>query len=84
MYITVEKYIHPILSHVEDFPPGVALLRLIFPFMLTQLMVFFIIFECICNGFAELTRFADRNFYDDWWNRSDFEYPASTLFTHLR
>ncbi len=22
--------------------------------------------ECICNGFAELSRFADRQFYEDW------------------
>jgi sterol O-acyltransferase len=26
-----------------------------------------------CNGFAELTRFADRSFYDDWWNSVNFE-----------
>lgn len=25
-----------------------------------------------CNAFAELTRFADRGFYDDWWNATDF------------
>ena len=24
--------------------------------------------ECICNGFAELSRFADRQFYEDFWN----------------
>lgn len=22
--------------------------------------------ECICNGFAELSRFSDRKFYEDW------------------
>ena len=25
-----------------------------------------------CNAFAELTRFADRGFYEDWWNATDF------------
>jgi hypothetical protein len=28
---------------------------------------FFFVFELILNGFAEVTRFADRHFYDDWW-----------------
>jgi hypothetical protein len=28
---------------------------------------FFFVFELILNGFAEITRFADRHFYDDWW-----------------
>lgn len=32
------------------------------------LFIFYLIFECVCNGFAELTRFADREFYQDWWN----------------
>ncbi|GBC48640.2 sterol O-acyltransferase [Rhizophagus irregularis DAOM 181602=DAOM 197198] len=28
---------------------------------------------CICNVFAELTCFADRNFYDDWWNSTTWD-----------
>jgi sterol O-acyltransferase len=43
-------------------------LDLVMPFMINYLLIFYIIFECICNGFAELTRFADRGFYEDWWN----------------
>lgn len=46
---------------------GIAL-DLVMPFMINYLLIFYIIFECICNGFAELTRFADRGFYEDWWN----------------
>lgn len=45
-----------------------AALDLILPFMLNYLLIFYIIFECICNAFAELTCFADRGFYEDWWN----------------
>lgn len=45
-----------------------AALDLILPFMINYLLIFYIIFECVCNGFAELTRFADRGFYSDWWN----------------
>lgn len=45
-----------------------AALDLVMPFMINYLLIFYIIFECICNGFAELGRFADRGFYEDWWN----------------
>lgn len=43
-------------------------LDLVLPFIINYLLIFYIIFECVCNGFAEFTRFADRGFYDDWWN----------------
>ncbi|KNZ74514.1 putative sterol O-acyltransferase 1 [Termitomyces sp. J132] len=42
------------------------LLDLALPFMIAYLLLFFIIFECICNAFAELSFFADRQFYEDW------------------
>lgn len=29
---------------------------------------FFAIFQSLLNALAEVTRFGDRNFYDDWWN----------------
>ncbi|KAJ3369843.1 hypothetical protein GGF31_004915 [Allomyces arbusculus] len=76
MYITVEHYITPVLANLPNITFVQALLQLLFPFMLCYLMVFYIIFECVCNGFAELSRFADRNFYDDWWNSSSFDQFA--------
>ncbi|GAW17240.1 hypothetical protein ANO14919_066940 [Xylariales sp. No.14919] len=45
---------------------------LLFPFMLTLLLVFLVIFEYVLGAFAEITRFADRHFYSDWWNCSDW------------
>ncbi|RDB20828.1 Sterol O-acyltransferase 2 [Hypsizygus marmoreus] len=45
-----------------------SLLDLALPFMMAYLLLFFIIFECICNAFAELSYFADRQFYDDWYD----------------
>ena len=29
---------------------------------------FFALFQSFLNALAEVTRFADRSFYDDWWN----------------
>ncbi|WFC96596.1 sterol O-acyltransferase [Malassezia brasiliensis] len=40
---------------------------------LSYLLIFYLMFECICNGFAELTRFADREFYQDWWNSASMD-----------
>ncbi|EMD39091.1 hypothetical protein CERSUDRAFT_81871 [Gelatoporia subvermispora B] len=50
-----------------------SLLDLALPFMVSYLLLFYIIFECICNGFAELSYFADRRFYDDWWNSTSWD-----------
>ena len=46
--------------------------NLLFPFMVTFLLVFLVIFEYILGAFAELTCFADRHFYSDWWNSCDW------------
>ncbi|RMZ84135.1 hypothetical protein DV738_g680, partial [Chaetothyriales sp. CBS 135597] len=45
---------------------------LLFPFMITLLLVFLVIWEYVLGAFAELTCFADRHFYSDWWNSSDW------------
>ncbi|EPX71750.1 acyl-coA-sterol acyltransferase [Schizosaccharomyces octosporus yFS286] len=70
---------------------GKTVTYLMFPFMLSFLLVFWVIFEGICNFSAEITRFADRNFYDDWWNCWTFDQFARTwnkpvhyfLFRHV-
>ena len=46
--------------------------RLLFPFMMIFLLVFLVIFEYLLGVLAELTRFADRRFYDDFWNSCDW------------
>jgi sterol O-acyltransferase len=46
--------------------------RLLFPFMCIFLLVFLVIFEYLLGAFAEITRFADRRFYSDWWNSCDW------------
>eukprot|EP00920_Eleutheroschizon_duboscqi_P012469 GHVT01029711.1.p1 GENE.GHVT01029711.1~~GHVT01029711.1.p1 ORF type:complete len:544 (-),score=62.97 GHVT01029711.1:733-2364(-) len=47
--------------------------RLIFPFLLLDLLFFYILFECICNLFAEVVNFGDREFYKDWWNSTSWD-----------
>jgi len=84
MIITAEEFILPVLdvsavrlqnsNGATDFTLILSetIGRLLFPFMITFLLVFLVIFEYILGAFAEITRFADRQFYADWWNSCDW------------
>jgi hypothetical protein len=41
----------------------VSFVNLALPMVVDYLLIFYIIFEVVCGGFAELTYFADREFY---------------------
>ena len=73
LYLTTQHYILPIINDIPNLDFFDILVSLLFPFLILWFMVFFIIFEGICNAFAELTYFADRDFYQDWWNSTNFE-----------
>ena len=85
MTVTSEEFIIPVLnessirlqssdlSYVDRgliFAETVS--HLLFPFMVTFLLVFLVIFEYLLGAFAEITRFGDRRFYADWWNSLDW------------
>ncbi|KAL5116853.1 Sterol O-acyltransferase 2 (Sterol-ester synthase 2) [Pleosporales sp. CAS-2024a] len=84
MVITSEEFILPVLEasaarlHHSDNALDFTLIvaetvgRLLFPFMIMFLLVFLVIFEYLLGAFAELTCFADRHFYADWWNSCDW------------
>ena len=79
-----EEFIVPVLSenavrlqHVWTISDKALILAetismLLFPFMITFLLVFLVIWEYLLGAFAEITCFADRHFYSDWWNSSDW------------
>ncbi|KAE9993860.1 hypothetical protein EG327_002767 [Venturia inaequalis] len=46
--------------------------KLLFPFMVIFLLVFLVTFEYTLGALAEITCFADRHFYADWWNSCDW------------
>ncbi|KAJ7696587.1 MBOAT, membrane-bound O-acyltransferase family-domain-containing protein [Mycena rosella] len=88
LYTMTESFILPLTPTAgESFFR--ALLDLSLPFMIAYLLLFYIIFECICNGFAELSYFADRQFYEDWWNSTSWDEfsrkwnkPVHTFLLH--
>lgn len=82
--VTSEEFIVPVLHdaslRLENVPSTSETLLilsetislLLFPFMVTFLLVFLVIFEYVLGAFAEITCFADRHFYSDWWNSCDW------------
>ncbi|KAF8851999.1 hypothetical protein BDZ45DRAFT_630981 [Acephala macrosclerotiorum] len=84
LVVTSEEFILPVmiesalrLETVTSFPETALILSesismLLFPFMITFLLVFLVIFEYVLGAFAEITCFADRHFYSDWWNSTDW------------
>lgn len=48
------------------------LIDMIPPFLLLYLLTFFLIWDAILNAIAELSRFADRDFYGPWWSCTDW------------
>ncbi|KXN87421.1 putative sterol O-acyltransferase 1 [Leucoagaricus sp. SymC.cos] len=74
LYTVTETFILP-LTPTSEQSFFRSLLDLALPFMMAYVLLFYIIFECICNGFAELSYFADRQFYEDWsrWNSTSWD-----------
>lgn len=82
--ITSEEFIVPVLHESALRLEGIdswsemglilaeSISLLLFPFMVTFLLVFLVIFEYVLGAFAEITCFADRHFYSDWWNSCDW------------
>lgn len=91
MTMIAEHYILPVIPHnlasmttnqkLAELPW--LMLDMVFPFIMMYLLTFYIIFECVCQWFAEVTCFADRNFYNDWWNSLSwvrfFHIPGSSI-----
>ncbi|CAH2351483.1 sterol O-acyltransferase 2 [[Candida] railenensis] len=48
------------------------LLDMMPPFLMEYLFTFFLIWDSILNAIAELSRFADRDFYGPWWSCTDW------------
>jgi hypothetical protein len=75
-----EHYIIPRILDIIDHPGSGdfsvvidAMIDMIIPLQLFVVMGFYMSFECILGGNAELVKLADREFYSDWWNSTSFE-----------
>ncbi|KAI1344944.1 MBOAT family protein [Xylariaceae sp. FL0016] len=64
----------PTGQRFRDFP--FMLTDLLFPFVMEYLLSWYLIWETVLNILAELTYFADRSFYADWWNSVSWDQFA--------
>ena len=61
-----------IITRLKEYP--LILVEMIPPFLSLYMLTFFLIWELILNAIAELSRFADREFYRAWWNSTDWDH----------
>jgi len=73
LLIIISEMIMPIIDMGHMIYAWQAVLLLTVPLFLVFLVTFFMVFECLANCYAELTRFADREFYQDWWNCTRYD-----------
>ncbi|KAH6644023.1 MBOAT, membrane-bound O-acyltransferase family-domain-containing protein [Boeremia exigua] len=88
MIVVSQAYIYPVVVETtrqkeagmslderwKEFPWVVS--DMLFPMLLEQLLSWYVIWECLLNVLAEITRFADRGFYGAWWNSVSFDQYA--------
>ena len=66
----VSLFYEPDVSTSEVFP------AFFLPILMIYFAGFFVIFEFACNIYADLSGFADRQFYQDYWNCTNFDEYA--------
>lgn len=67
------SHITPVLGRAAQLSVVDFVSRLLVPMTAFYIMLFFFTFECVLNCLAEILRFADRDFYQDWWNSTTFD-----------
>ncbi|KAH3768073.1 Sterol O-acyltransferase [Pelomyxa schiedti] len=72
LYVLTTEVIAPVLEQAIVSPPLESVMKLLIPFLLGYLLMWFMVFDIILTGFAEISRFKPREFYLDWWNSTTF------------
>lgn len=73
LHLISQFYIYPALQRSPNESAIQTIAELVMPFFGSVWLVFYVVFDCICNGLAEITYFADRQFYTDWWNSTTMD-----------
>ena len=88
MMVISQAYIYPPVTHALAMKEaGLTLpqrsrelpwtvIDMLLPLLLEQLLSWYVIWECLLNVLAEVTLFADRGFYGDWWNSVSWDQYA--------
>lgn len=76
LHIVIDQHITAVLLRAPVMSAVETVAALITPLLFCHIMIFYIMFELILNGIAEVLCFADRRFYDDWWNSTTWDEYA--------
>lgn len=72
-YVLIADYVIPYVELGNKISAFELICRLILPLAAFTILLFYIVWEGICNIFAEISMFGDREFYQDWWNSTTYE-----------
>lgn len=74
VYAVYERYCVPVVDEMNKdlFSLTLGIFKVMIPGIGVSFLAFFLLLHCWMNAFAELTRFADRHFYSDWWNSTNW------------
>lgn len=73
VFCIYESLLLPLYQRKNLVTPVEYFLQSALPLFMANFLMFFAIFEGLCNVTAELTGVSDRSFYEDWWNSRSFE-----------
>jgi sterol O-acyltransferase len=84
-YMIVTEDIIPVVRSSKNTGILELYLQLQMPLILEVMLMIFLLFESFPNALAELSLFADREFYQDWWNATTIEefYSKWLRFSYL-
>ncbi|EAR83561.1 membrane bound O-acyltransferase, MBOAT protein (macronuclear) [Tetrahymena thermophila SB210] len=72
-YAIWTDYVMPVIQLGHTIHRIELIFQLLLPLGAFNMCLFYILFENILGVFAEITRFGDRKFFDDWWNCTSYE-----------
>ncbi|KAJ5077184.1 sterol o-acyltransferase [Anaeramoeba ignava] len=72
-YLNINYFMVPGFKETWEKNFGRLVLKLAVPTVFAWLTMFYGVFHCFLNLIAEIFMFADRKFYDDWWNALSFD-----------
>ncbi|EFC42070.1 predicted protein [Naegleria gruberi] len=68
MYLVIQRHISPFLQEIETYDWYDLIINLTIPSMIIWMLTFYCVFHCFMNATAEMVRYADREFYLEWWS----------------
>jgi len=72
-HVVFTQFMLPVLQQQDSSNVFYDLIRLSIPSIVAWLLGFYAFFHCFLNGIAELLRYADRCFYEDWYNAATLD-----------